>query len=184
MEYYSIQSHVDCRTLYEGKFASFTACLEQAVADKIILNNANLKNRNLANACLDDGLFAGADFSACNLSGANLSEACMKKARFINADLYNTCLALGNLKECDFTGASFGATDIAGTNIEACRFSTLSCFSLNFPRTQEMKDSRFVAPDGTECALSSPPPRHSRLIRKYPDPDRQPLDRGKRSFSL
>lgn len=145
------------KPLYEGDFPSFTACLEQAVADKTNLTGADLKNRNLSNACLDDGLLEGADFCGTNLTGANLSEASLSGATLAEADLYNTCLAYADLNRCNFDRAEFGGTDITGANINNASFSTLSCFSLDFARTSSMNDCLFTGMNGQSLIFSAPP---------------------------
>jgi uncharacterized protein YjbI with pentapeptide repeats len=151
-----ISSH-NGRTLYEGSFESFKHCLEQGVIDRANLAGANLKNYNLSNACLDDGLLTGADFSGCNLTGANLSEARLRGALFCGADLYNTCLAYADVKSCDFTDAMFGATDITGADISNALFSTLSCFTLDFPSAASLQNCRFTNDAGQEFFWSRPP---------------------------
>ena len=145
------------QVLYEDSFPSFAACVEQAIADNVNLAGADFRNRNFSNACLDDGLFERADFSGANLTGANLSEARLNNAFFTNADLYNTCLAYSELKNCDFSGSSFGATDIAGTDIGGARFSTLSCFSLDYSSARAMPGCRFINDRREDFFFSNPP---------------------------
>lgn len=143
--------------LYEGRFSTFRQCLEQAVADKINLKNADLRNRNLMNGNFDGAKLIQADFSNANLTGANLSEARLNGAKLRNAALYNTCLAFSDLSQVDFSGALFGGTDITACLINGAYFTTLSCFSLNFKTVQQMKNCHFISPDQTSSLMSSPP---------------------------
>ena len=157
MKTYKISSSRNGATLYEGVFKSFTHCLEQAIREDMDLSHADLRNLNLANACLDDGMMESADFSGCNLTGANLSEARLRAASFYGADLYNTCMACADLSHCNFEEASFGATDIAGSNISFTRFSTLSCFTLDFTRAQRLKNCAFTQAGRLLISWSTPP---------------------------
>jgi hypothetical protein len=157
MKIQSIHSAVTGAMLFEGRYDSFIDCLEQAVQLRVLMNGADLRNRNLSNACLDDGLFAGADFSGSNLTGANLSEAALAGACFENADLYNTCLAYTDLRGCRFGNANFGATDITGADLSQAHFAALSCFSLDFIHTAAMKDCRYYTEDNAEFTFSEPP---------------------------
>jgi len=157
MKHYQIRSFDKRTVLFEGFFKDFKTCLETAIAGKAILNNADLSNRNLSNVNIDDAIMPGADFSHANLSGANMSEAYFKNARFTGAALYNTCFYDTNLTGCDFTDASFGATDIFGAILSGARFSTLSCFSLDFHNAREMSGCIFKSPDGRVSRMSKPP---------------------------
>ncbi len=143
--------------VFEGTFNSFKDCLERAVQKGIDLTGADCRNRNLANACLDDGIFEAADFTGANLAGANLSEARLGGATLKNTDLYNTCFAYADMQGCRFDDASFGGTDIAQANISGASFSTLSCFSLDFAHTEQMNGCRFIGESGEEFSFSRPP---------------------------
>ena len=157
MNMYRIHTTQTRQVLFEGKFISFKACLERAIQDRINLRHADLKNTNLMNANLDDAQLSHADFSGANLTGANLSESELQKATYINSVLYNTCLAYSDLRQSNFDGASFGATDITGCDISFSRFSTLSCFSLDFFNVKHMRDCCFVNHDGILSRMSRPP---------------------------
>ena len=157
MKIHAIHSATTGAMLFEGRYDSFTDCLEQAVQLRVLLNGADLRNRNLSNVCLDDGLFAGADFSGSNLTGANLSETSMPGASFEKTDLYNTCFAYADLRGCRFNNANFGATDITGADISQAHFAALSCFSLDFTHTAAMKNCRYSGEDGASFTFSEPP---------------------------
>ncbi len=157
MTYYALRSTRDSTVLYEGHFHSFVACLEQAVREKTPLPSLDLSHKNLSNAMLDDAILPYADLRHTNLTGTNLSESDLKEANFEGATLYNTCLALSNLTACNFENASFGATDIHNTILSHARFSTLSCFSLDFTHTRRMEHCEFITPDGQICKMSRPP---------------------------
>jgi len=155
--HHSILSYKTGHILYEGLYDSFKACLESAVRQRIALNHADLRSRNLSNAELDDAILPNADFTASNLTGANLSESCLDSSIFRNCALYNVCFAYSSLRDCDFAGASFGGTDISACDISGSVFTTLSCFSLSFVNVRSMRQCRFINPDGTHCAMSKPP---------------------------
>lgn len=157
MKHYKIETTDTKQTLFEGRFPSFKKCLEEAVTKRINLHNANLRGHNLSNANLDDGKFSAADFSHTNLTGANLSESYLKDAIFDNATLYNTCLSYANLTACSFIGASFGATDICGAILTRVQFSTLSCFTLDFIKSKNMKHCVFIDQNKNHSEMSHPP---------------------------
>lgn len=152
-----ITSVISNKILYEGKFRSVKACLEQAARDKACLEGADLRYANLANANLDEIIMPRAVLNGANLTGANLSEAVLVEADFSGAALYNACLCHSDLRRCNFRDASFGATDIAGANISGCRFSTLSSFHLDFNTTADMRGCVFHDPAGPPCPMSRPP---------------------------
>lgn len=157
MRNYIIHTTDENLALFKGQFTNFKDCLEQAVKNRITLERADLRNKNLTNANLDDAIMPGADLSGSNLSGANLSEAYLRGSNFSGAALYNTCMNDSNISACNFADASFGATDIHGTIISDSQFSTLSCFTLDFPRTRQMSGCIFINPDGRICTMSKPP---------------------------
>lgn len=158
MRIYNILSRQNNKMLFEGQFGSFVECLERAVEENIDLGHADLRQRNLSNASLDDAWLTHADFTGANLGGANLSEARLSGARFTNAGLYNTCLAYSDMQHCRFEHAGFGATDIAGSNISFSRFAGLSCFSLDFTQVSAMKGCRFESPCAVHSVHTSCPP--------------------------
>ena len=157
MKLYQLRSTDNKAVLFEGRFESFKACLEQAVIDRVALDCVSLRNKNLINANLDDAIMPSADFSGSNLSGANMSEGYFKGSKFDGSVLYNTCFYDSNISACNFENASFGATDIQGTIISHAQFSTLSCFSLDFSRTRQMGGCVYINPDGRLCEMSKPP---------------------------
>lgn len=142
--------------LFEGDFPALRACVEQAVADRVVLDGADLSDANLVNASLDDALMPNACFRNANLMGANLSECSLDGADFTNANLQSACLCFSSLKNCRFEGTSFGATDIAGCDISGGVFSTLSAFSLNFIDAINLSGCRYLH-EGTACGFSRPP---------------------------
>ncbi len=157
MKHYQIRSIDKHTVLFEGFFENFKTCVETAVAGKAILNRADLSNHNLSNANLDDAIMPEADFTNSNLTGANMSEAYFKGSRFSGSALYNTCFYDTNLTSCDFSNASFGATDIFGSILSNAKFSTLSCFSLDFHTVRQMDGCVFRNIDGRICRMSKPP---------------------------
>ena len=157
MKLFSIRSVQNNAVIFEGRFASFSACVEQAVADNIPLPGADLRRANLANAALDDAVMPGADLTGANLSGTNLSESRLNGVNFTGAALYNTCLAWSDLRNCNFEDADFGGVDISGCDISGSRFSTLSSFKLDFIQTRRMNGCTFKRHDGDITVMTRPP---------------------------
>lgn len=157
MKNYKLQSKTTGETFFAGFYKNYKTCLEEAVKRHIPLHNIDLRNRNLCNANLDDGIFGYADFSGSNLTGANMSECYLKEANFQNTSLFNTCFAHSNITNCNFQDASFGATDIAGAIIYNCTFSTLSSFSLDFNQARQIENCVFISEHGQISRISRPP---------------------------
>lgn len=143
--------------LFEGQYPDFLKCLEDAIAQKAMLDTVDLRNRNLANANLDEARMRNADLSGCNLTGVNLSEADMQGSNFSNTALYNACLCESDLRDCNFEDAIFGGTDMAGARISGSRFSTLSTFHLDFLGVRDMEGCVFKNPCGASSTMSKPP---------------------------
>ncbi|MCB9990985.1 MAG: pentapeptide repeat-containing protein [Rhodospirillales bacterium] len=152
-----IKNHKTGEIIYTGHFTSAKACLEQAVADRVCLDYADLRHANLCNAGLDDVVMRYARLDHANLTGANLSEAHLQGTRFSGTVLHGACLCVSDLRQCDFTGSLFGGTDIAGCTISGTNFSTLSAFSLNFIDTAELNGCIYHSSTGVSCAFSQPP---------------------------
>ena len=157
MKNYRLTKKETQETLFAGFYKDFKTCLEEAVKRRTPLFDIDLRNKNLSNANLDDGIFGHADFTGCNLTGANLSESYCRGANFSGASLFNTCFAYANLTECHFLDTSFGATDMTGSIIDRSQFSTLSAFSINLNKAKQMNECIFIANDGTITELSEPP---------------------------
>ena len=152
-----IRNHETGAVIYEGRFATARACVEQAVREGVCLDRADLRNANLAHAALDDIVMRGARLDGANLTGANLSEARLDGTSFINATLHAACLCLSSLAGCGFEGGLFGATDVTGSLMPSCRFSTLSAFSLNFIDAANLENCSFRNSQGLLCPFSKPP---------------------------
>lgn len=166
MPLFQFKTYQTNKTLYEGRFSSAAACLEQAVIDKTDLSGIDLRRLNLSNANLDDAIMPGAWFEGSNLTGANLSEANFAGSYFTDAALYNACLCYSDLSGCNFENANFGATDIAGAVLDQCWFSTLSCFSLDFATSESMTNCIFNDLSGQLCPMSKPPVVIQGLLRQ------------------
>jgi len=152
-----LKSYKEELTLYEGNFPSMAACTEQAVADHVSLQYTDLRNTNLMNAALDGADLTGALLTGANMTGANLSEAKLKNANLNGAALYNSCMCYSDLSGCNFENASFGATNITSSDISKSRFSTLSCFTLDFAFADKMEGCSFITVDRLACPMSRPP---------------------------
>lgn len=145
MTYYQIKNYITNTPIFEGHFKTFSYCLEQAVADNVAMNYADLRHQDLSSANLDGAIITNSTFSGSNLMGANLSEANLSKSTFHNCDLQAACMSYSNLNQCDFRGALFGATLINDTHMENTKFSTLSCFDLDFFSVANMNGSTFCS---------------------------------------
>lgn len=145
------------KVLYEGQFASFKHCLEQAVTEQTSLQHADLRRKNLSGANLDDAQLQGSDFTGSNLSGTNLSESVLEGANFSNAALVDACLSYSNLGKSLFYGARFGATDIAGCKMPSCTFSGLSTFTLDFMDATDIAGSTYLHLDLHRLPMNTPP---------------------------
>lgn len=157
MPNFQIHAYDSNIVLYQGSFPSFRHCIEQAVSEKVALDNADLRNTNLRNAHLDDGLFKGARFDGANLDGANLSDCDLRHACFNGATLYNTVFCGSQLTLSRFAFSSFGGTDIAGADIAGCLFSGRSALDLNYIDSANMDDTLFLSLDGKPISMTKPP---------------------------
>lgn len=157
MKIHKISNFKTGLTLFEGIFNSPRRALEQAVADNICLDHADLSGLNLVNAALDGARLRHARFGNANLAGANLTEAAFDGADFTNANLNAACLCYSSLRGCNFDGASFGETDIIGCDIGGSLFSTRTAFLLNFADASNMAGCYYSVSDKEACLMSRPP---------------------------
>lgn len=166
MHYFALKTHTDQSLLFDGHFETLTQCLENAVTKQINLSNIDLSHQNLANANLDNAYMPKAKFYCTNLTGTNLSESTLSGSSFQSTELYNTCLSYSDLSCSDFRNASFGATLIDGCCINGSKFSTSSCFDLNFHSTQNMSDCIFEDQEGGENKMSYQPMVFKGILNK------------------
>ena len=152
-----IKHHETGRTIYAGNFPSIVECLENAVDRRENMSGADLRRQNISNANLDGICLRGSKLLGANLTGANLSEADLEHCDLRETLLCNTCLCETNLSGCDFSGALFGATDISFASLPGAVFSTSSALEMDFSSVKDMKDCRFVNPDGTPLSFNTPP---------------------------
>ncbi len=152
-----IINHRTGTLIYQGRFQTAGACLEQAAADNVSLDYADLRNANLAGTALDGISMRYALLDRVNLTGANLSEARLDGASFRGATLQGACLAFSTMEHCNFDGTFFGATDIAGAVLDDSHFSTLSAFSLNFIDCTSLHGCTYQEDGEERCHFSSPP---------------------------
>lgn len=152
-----IKNYCTNAVIYEGRFPSVRACVEQAVREKVKLDYADLRHASLANADLDDGVLRHARLDYTNLTGANLSEVRLESAIFRGATLHGACLCFSDLTGCDFEDSQFGGSDIAGARIEYAQFSLPSSFSLNFTDAESLTGCTYLAANGQRCPFSRPP---------------------------
>lgn len=116
---------IHSKIIYESETATnIKEAVEEAVAKKIMLIDADLECVNLNGANL-----ANADFSLANLRYANLSGANLIKADFTGADLQNAKLNDANLEGADFTsallrGANLNNANLANADLKDADFKT------------------------------------------------------------
>jgi uncharacterized protein YjbI with pentapeptide repeats len=157
MKQFRIQNRFTRDVLFKGRFSSFAACLEAAVAQGCDLTGADLRHKNLINASLDTAYMPQADLSYSNLSGANLSEGCLRGAVLRYSALFNVCFCYSDLRSCDFSEAHFGGTDISGCDISQATFSALSCFDLDFWHTARMEGCHYLGLNGRMSMMNTRP---------------------------
>tara|TARA_B100001989_G_scaffold202654_1_gene151086 strand:+ start:3001 stop:3624 length:624 start_codon:yes stop_codon:yes gene_type:complete len=153
----SLKSYKTGKTIFSGPYADIVACLEDAVQKRINLEYVDLSHQNLSNANLDEAHMPYADFTGCNLSGVNLSESNLRMSKFQHACLYNSYFCYSDLYGCDFINTDFGATNIVGADMQCCKFSTLSCFSLDFVDVGSLAGSQFHHVNGNIYPMSNSP---------------------------
>lgn len=153
----AIKNHRTGEVLFTGQFETARSCVEQAAADGVCLDEADLRHTNLSHAALDDISLRRARLDHANLTGANISEAKLDGTSFFGATLHAACLCLSNMTGCDFTATLFGATDITGAVLNGSLFTTLSAFGLNFINAESLIDCRYRDPEGIESTFSRPP---------------------------
>ena len=147
----------DDKVIFEGRYLSVRACVEDAVRQEENLDFVNLRDANLVNASLDGARMRGACLKGANFSGANLSEADLRGSDFSETSLYNACLCWSNLSSCRFHYAGFGATDISGALLNCCGFAGLSAFSLAFGESLSMKSCHYTDMHANKLPMSLPP---------------------------
>lgn len=157
MNTYTLYTHHDNRTLFSGKYNTFEDCLEDAIFQKTDLSYIDLKYKNLSNLNLDGAIMPYADLKGSNLIGANMSECYLDGTIFDDSSLYNTCFAYSQMPSCSFLGCQFGATMIEGCNIQDSKFSTSSCFDLDFYLTTAMSGCIYVDQNYRTHKMSEPP---------------------------
>lgn len=143
--------------MYEGKFKDYKDCLEQAVADCVVLDGADLRYKNLACVNIDSAQLNGADFRHSNLNHANVSEAQLRGCDFRGASLIGACLAESDLGLGNFDGADFGATQISYAILDHSIFSTLSALHLPFKDAQSIHMCSFLGRRKEPFIFSTPP---------------------------
>lgn len=128
----AVRSRDTRNVLFSGAFTGMRQCIEAAVAAGVSLARADLRHADLAHASIDGADLRGADLTGASLYGVNLSEADLSAACVREADLSLACLADARLVAVDFTGSHFAGVILAGAQIDACRFSCPSAFTLPF----------------------------------------------------
>ncbi len=154
MGHYSIQSKTSI--LFQVNYKSFSACLKDAVSQKINLKGAVLRFKNLSQTELDGGEFKNADFTGSNLTGANLSEANLNGAIFDNVTLYGACFACSLMKGCSFNYALFGGTDFYNATISRSIFNGKAWKDVNFNAARKMDECIFIE-ESSKHITSKPP---------------------------
>ena len=130
--------------LYASSCRSLQDTIETAIEDGIILDNINLKNKDLRNINFDGAIMRKACLVNTDLTGANMSEGIFDYADFSHAQLYNTCIAYSSLNGCSFLHTNFGATDLSQSIVDQSVFAGPSVFSIAFRSIKSMKSVEFL----------------------------------------
>lgn len=158
MKTYTLLTWDKREILFSGVYATFQACIEDAILKSTNLSYADLSGCDLSHINMDGYVFRHVKFSECNLSGANMSEASFMNCNFDNTSFYGACFAFSSLQSCSFNGCLFGGTDIAGATIVKCIFSTHSAMMLNFLDARVLHDCSYLYQDDDTSILFSKPP--------------------------
>lgn len=143
--------------IFKGIYNNDKECIEDAVFNKINLENADLRHKNFQCANIDTAKLNGADLRYCNLNYANISESDLTGADLRGASLIGTCLAETDLINTTMQDACFGATDIGYATLDGCHFSTLSALHLRFTEASSMQHCVFHSIHGEKYCFSTPP---------------------------
>lgn len=139
---------------------SVRTVLEQAVADGVVLDGADLRGANLACAMLDGARLRHLCLADANLTGANLSEALIEECDMRGAVLHGACLCESRVERSDLSAALCGGTDIAGAAIIRCAFSSLSALLMDFVSCARIEDCLFHDEATGTAALFTRAPIH------------------------
>ncbi len=134
----------DGALLYESSNETLQTTLENAIEEGVILDQINLKNKDLRNINFDTVIMRHACLVNADLTGANMSEAIFDHTDFSQTQLYNTCIAYSSLKACTFINSQFGATDFSESQIDGSTFAGSSLFSIVFRAVKSMQNVHFL----------------------------------------
>jgi len=153
----TLKNHKTAEALYEGAFSTVVSCVEQAISERVTMDEVDLSYQNLSYANFDNGSFKRAKFTGANLHEANLSECDFTGADLSHTDLTMACLAISRLYACDMRGASLGLTDVTDAEIMGCRFSCPTIFDTAFHRCHIFQDCLYYDDTGAVLPLATPP---------------------------
>jgi uncharacterized protein YjbI with pentapeptide repeats len=131
--YFEILHRDTGNAIHKGESCSLAQFVEEAIAQRVDLSDANFCGVDLARADLSGGRFCRADFRrACLLgtdfTGANLAKATLVSSNLVGAVLYKTNLAGADLSDAnlsmvDAMWAFLPAANLAESNLSHANFS-------------------------------------------------------------
>ncbi len=133
------------KTLFEGEFASWKACLESAVDQGVALDHVLLENLDLTAINLDGAQMDYAQIRYCNLRGANLSEASLIKSRWTGCDLSDVCLIDTQAVNAQFTQCKMARIDIAYSDLRGAMLTCPEFLKADFMKSTHMGGAVFMA---------------------------------------
>ncbi|MCI5061256.1 MAG: pentapeptide repeat-containing protein [Alphaproteobacteria bacterium] len=148
---------VEGKILFEGRFASIKEGVQIAVEKGCDLTGVDLRKTNLSGAFLDKAHMPKACFWGANLKDANMSEGHFCGADFRTANLLGTCLAESDLEDSDFSGAYFSRTIVTDGNLQNCRFSCPSIFTVDLTTVGDLMGAVYSHMGEIDCDLSHAP---------------------------
>jgi AraC-like DNA-binding protein/quercetin dioxygenase-like cupin family protein len=138
------------RVLFETEVETLKDALEEAVALRVNLSCADLRNLDLRGACLANAELSNADFSGADLSNAILWKATLIGTRFCNVNLRHTNFRHAKLKKAvlknsnligiNFLGSDLTQADFRNSNLEGAELRDANLTHTYF-------DARLKAPE-------------------------------------
>ncbi len=102
---------------YTNENATIKDAVEQAVKEKISLQNANLESANLRSANLNSADLRSANLRSANLNSANLNSANLESANLRSADLRSANLRSANLESANLRSANLRSANLRSANL-------------------------------------------------------------------
>lgn len=145
------------KILYEGRFTSLRQGVEMAIEDQCDLRGIDLRQANLSGAFLDGAKMEEASFWGANLTEVDMSDGIFCGSDFRAANLLGTCMAAADLKKARFEGAYFSRTILRGSDLQNCRFSCPSIFTVDLGEVKSLNGAIYSHLGEVDCDLSQAP---------------------------